>query len=265
MKKLALLAAGVLLSAISGVVAHAATLDPLHIECAGCVDNGTNTPLPSGTAQFGFSSSPPGTAGTLFLLALVPDTVNLGTFVAPTLNVLGGGFSGGLLSLVSATPWTSGDLNPFLGGHGFPNLNVNASPANTIGAYLPATQALDGLAVTGFDLFIRNVGATGPAGLTGPGIFPPDDLFQLGGNLPVGSYVIAMLVTQDSRTGEISVFNTANSGAGIITTFQAETPLPAAFWMFATGLGGLGLLARKRRKQKQLHELEAEREAKAAS
>jgi len=247
--KATLIAATMLLAA-NAARADTITLDPLHIECSGCVDNGTNTPLPSGTAQFGFSSSPPGTTGTLFLLALVPDTVNLGSFVAPNLNVLGGGFSGGLLSLVSATPWTGGTLNTFLGGHGFANLNVNSSPDVNLGAYLPSTQALDGLGVTGFDIFLRNVGNTGPAGLTGPGIFPPDDLFQLGGNLPLGSYVIAMLINVDDRTGAISVFNTANSGAGFINQTSFETPLPAAVWMFGGGLAGLGFLLR-RKKQKQ--------------
>jgi len=239
-----------LLLAASPVVAQAATttLDPLHIECTGCVDNGTNTPLPTSTSQFGFSSSPPGTTGTLFLIALVPDTM---VVPAPSINVLAGGFLGGVTGLVSATPWTAGTLAGYFGANGFGNLNVNASPDNGIGAYLPSTQALDGAGVTGFDVFIRNVGSTGPGGLSGPGVFPSSDLFQLGGNLPIGSYIIAALINVDARTGDISVFNTANSGAGFVTTFSTSpVPIPGALPLFASGIGGL-LLLLKKKKQKQ--------------
>jgi hypothetical protein len=212
-------------------------LDPLHIECLGCIDNGTNTPLPGPTSTFGFSSSPKGATGVMWLNILVPNTINLGTFVAPTVT----GFGSGTTSLFSTTSWTGGLLNAYLGGL----FNNNPSPDNNITAYLPSTQALDPGA-TGFFDFQLDVGTVGTPGLPGPGVV--GDTFRLGGKLPLGSYVTAMMLSVDKH-GNPDVINTANSGAGFINTQTSPVPLPAAFPFLATGLGGLWFVTRRRKEQ----------------
>jgi hypothetical protein len=233
--------AGAVVALMAGAPAWADTLDPLHIECTGCSDNGTNTPLPTGTSTFSFSSSPPGATGTLYLEVLIPNNViNPVTFTAPSVS----GFANGTPSIFnSVTAWTGGTVNAYLGGV----FNVNASPDNGIGAYLPATQAIDSGA-TGFFDFLLNAGTVSGAGLAGPGVTPLVDTFTIGGNLPLGSYVIAMLLSTDSKGNPI-VIDTANSGAGFVdAALVAATPLPAALPMFLGGLAGFyGLLRRKRK------------------
>jgi len=56
--------------------------------------------------------------------------------------------------------------------------------------------------------------------------------------LPGGSYYL--LITGDAAVD-------AGYGGNLST---AETPLPAAVWLFGSGLAGLGFLAKRRRKQK---------------
>ena len=58
--------------------------------------------------------------------------------------------------------------------------------------------------------------------------------------LPGGNYYLAV-------SGDAAV--NAGYGGNLST---AETPLPAAVWLFASGVVGLGALARRRKKQKQI-------------
>src|SRR5215469_13301426 len=55
---------------LGGTPARAVVLDPLHGVCAGCADNGTNTPLVS--QPFSFSVSPGPQTGTFVLEVLEP-------------------------------------------------------------------------------------------------------------------------------------------------------------------------------------------------
>jgi len=217
------LLAGFALLALTALPANAGTIaldDPLHIQCTGCIDNGTNTPLPSLGSSFGFSSSPPGATGVLFLEVLVPNNTNLGLFTIPSIT----GFASGTPNLFSATAWTAGTLNAYLGGS-----FSGGTPDVGIGAFLPSTQAVDPGA-TGFFTFLFSAGG---ATLGGPGA-PLTDTFGLlgGSNLPVGSYITAMMLTTDG------VINTANSGAGFITQ-QSINPVPIP----AVGTGLPGILA----------------------
>ena len=103
---------------------HADTvLDPLHGYCdVGCIDNGTNSP--SGTnppGNFGFTVSPGPASGTAFLIDVLTPS-NLPSLSSYTIT----GTSAGTASLFSATPWTSGNLDAYLG--------ISASPTNPIGA-----------------------------------------------------------------------------------------------------------------------------------
>lgn len=242
MNKKALLAGLALLALSVPASADSVLLDPLHGLCTGCVDNGTNTPL-NGTGTFGFASSPPGATGVLWLEVLVPNTTNLGTFIAPNIT----GFASGTPSLFSTTAWTSGTVNAYLGGA----FNQNASPDNGIGAYLPSSQALNP-GTTGFFDFLFNAGAVGGTGLGGTGD-PLKDTFTLGGNLPVGSYIVAMMLTTDNQ-GNPTVINTANSAALLVNQNISPVPIPAV----GTGLPGifacmLLLLRWARRRREGLH------------
>ena len=118
------------------------TTDPLHGYCAGagqCIDNGTNSPTTNNPpVNFGFTISPGPQTGTLLLDVLEPNNEAHPASFAIT------GSNSGTASLFSATPWTSGQLDAYLG--------ISASPTNPIGAYLPSTQALDPGA-TGFFVY----------------------------------------------------------------------------------------------------------------
>src|SRR3974377_1337630 len=63
-------------------VANADIIDPLHGAGTGCTSNGTNLSM-NGTGTFGWNSSPPGLTGTLYIDFLIPNDVNISTFVMP--------------------------------------------------------------------------------------------------------------------------------------------------------------------------------------
>lgn len=187
-----------------------------------CLDNGTNSPSSLNPPNpFGFTSSPPNQTGTLFIAVLVPDN---------EANVLSYAISGAVstsASLVSFTPWTSGQLDAYLG--------VSASPNNPIGAFLPSTQGLDPGA-TGFFVYAANVGTQT---LAGPG-GPPNQLFDIEG-LPLASYIIGFM-----DLGPNGVDATANSGA-IFITAAVSVPEPATMLVLGSGILGIGLVRRYRR------------------
>jgi hypothetical protein len=57
-----------------------------------------------------------------------------------------------------------------------------------------------------------------------------------------------------SRAYDINGVFSANDGVGLVTEFDGtpvNTPLPAALPLFATGLGGLGLLGWRRKRKVQ--------------
>src|SRR6516225_10524613 len=122
-------------------------MDPLHGYCAvGCMDNGTNSPTSSNPPiNFGFTISPGPASGSEYMVdILTPDNKAAG----PSFTLTG---PSGTATLVAGSPWTSGNLDAFLG--------ISASPANPIGAFLPSTQALDPGA-TGFNVYAANFGPT---------------------------------------------------------------------------------------------------------
>src|SRR5262245_60391641 len=94
--------------------------DPLHGYCsAGCSDNGTNTPMTSNPpVNGGFTVSPKALSGSLTIDFLIPDNVSLSS-----INITGA--ANATATLFSATPWTSGALDGYLG--------ISASPNNPIG------------------------------------------------------------------------------------------------------------------------------------
>src|SRR4051812_17784131 len=95
----------------------------LHGYClAGCPDNGTKTPITSNPpVNFGFSSSP-AQSGSLVLDFLVPDNI---TIPAGFTGIHVTGTSTATATLVSPTPWRSGQLDAYLG--------LSANPSNPSG------------------------------------------------------------------------------------------------------------------------------------
>src|SRR5438067_8796738 len=108
--------------------------------CPDTTTNGiANSPTSVNPPVFGFATSGASDSGTLYIAILTPDNLAApGPFTFT-------GYLTGTASLYSPTPWTSGQLETYLGG-------LDASPANPIGGYLPATQAYGPTAV-GFFVF----------------------------------------------------------------------------------------------------------------
>jgi hypothetical protein len=233
MRRLALTTA-LLVLAGAGLPAKADLLDPLHGYCAvGCIDNGTNSPTSSNPpVNFGFTVSPGPASGSSFLVdVLVPNNE-----AKPASFAITG--PSGTATLFSATPWTSGNLDAYLG--------ISASPANPIGAFLPSTQALDPGA-TGFFVFQVNLGPITLQGPSNPNVSP---LMNISPALPLASYIVAFL--NEGTAAAPNWVATANSGAIFETSPPSVIPLPGALMLFGTGLGGLGLLGWHKKKKASL-------------
>src|SRR3974390_2465024 len=124
MKRVTLVALLLLAGAV--LPAKADLLDPLHGYCAGagqCMDNGSNSPTTNNPPiNFGFTVSPGPASGSQYLIEiLTPDNVTAG----PSFTLTG---PSGTATLFSATPFTSGPLDAYLG--------ISASPNNPIGAFI---------------------------------------------------------------------------------------------------------------------------------
>jgi hypothetical protein len=132
---------GVWVAAIPG--SAQATLHGFCDTVAPCTDNGTNTPTSVNPPDFGFSAGGQSASGDLMIDILVPDNVSN---PSTTYTISGPlvGASTFTASLFSATPWTSGQLDSYLG--------ISASPTNPIGAYLlprrPSSRAPPGFSFT---------------------------------------------------------------------------------------------------------------------
>jgi hypothetical protein len=179
--------------------------DPLHLYCGGvgqCVDNGTNSPTTlNPPVNFGFTVSPGPASGDFFLDVLVPNNEAKPASFAIT------GTLTGTANLFSSTPWTSGQLDSYLG--------ISASPTNGIGAYLPSTQALDP-GPTGFFVFQVNLGNTVLQDASNPNVNP---LLNISPNLPLASYLVGFL--NEGTAANPNWIATANSGA----IFEKDGPL----------------------------------------
>jgi hypothetical protein len=227
MRKLSLLAAAAFAAVSTPAIADNPPVE--HGFCSlgnTCTDNGTNTPTSVQPPEFGFASSGQGASGTLFIDILSPNNLAIpGSFTIT-------GALSGTATLFSSTPWTAGFLDAYLG--------ISASPANPIGAFLPATLTYQPGA-TGYYVFQANLGSTTLLGTSGVGQ-PGQDAFllQLGQNLAAGGYIVAFL-DQDGSFGA-----TANSGAILETD---RLPEPGTWAMMLLGFGAVGIAIRRSRKK----------------
>ena len=217
-------------------LAHAQTVDdPLHGFCSGvgqCVDNGVNSPTSTNPpASFGFTLSPAPKSpvpGDLSIEILMPsDQAQVTNFVINGVNSSG----------PSATPWSSGDLDAFLG--------ISASPTNPIGAFLDASETFLDPSATGFDVYRVDLGTQN---LTGDPATSPSFNFASGETLDPGSYVVAFF--NEGTADKPKWVATANSGAILETNGvpPSDIPLPEPGPL---AVGGLSLVwmwyARRRR------------------
>jgi hypothetical protein len=202
--------------------------DPLHGHClAGCTSKGTNTPIGSNPPQGFYFQASPASAGTYFIDVLVPNNM----LIAGPLHITGD--LTGVLNLFSTTAWTSGELGNYLGF-------TNPNPSTPIGAYLPATQALDPGA-TGFFAFQVSFGIQ--VSLPQQGSLTTGPVLSLTEVLPAGSYVVAELVHFIPEMN-LETIMTANSSALFVPGPIAGAGLPGLL------AAGGGLLAWWRRRKK---------------
>lgn len=209
--------------------------DPLHGEicaggqgtCTNAADNGTNTPIANFQTTFGFASSPTH-IGDLILKFLVPNNDSVSAFSVN--EDISGTTSSGVVTL-HAGVWNSGTLEAFLG-------IPNASPDNPIGAFLPATQAVDAGA-TGFTVLTLDVGSINLPDINAT--LP--DLFTVANfQAPAGSYVLGDLILANGND-----VTTANSAALFVSTVAA-VPEPGTWAMMLLGFIGLTFAFKNHRK-----------------
>jgi PEP-CTERM motif len=204
--------------------------DPLHGYCAPaatqCIDNGTNSPTTANSPNnFGFTVSPGPASGDLFLDILTPNNEAHGPSYAIT------GTLPGTATLFSATAWTGGDLDTYLG--------ISASPNNPIGAYLPSTKLLDPSA-TGFFVYQVDLGATTLQGPSNPNLSP---LENISGGIPLASYLVGFL--NEGTACSPDWIATANSGA-IFETSAPPVPEPSSIVLLGSVMFGLGIWMKRR-------------------
>ncbi len=178
--------------------------------------------------QFGFWHASGTITGNYFIDVLVPNNV-----VGPSsysFTYSNGGVANSNLDVVvtatlfSATAWTSGQLDTYLG--------IAASPTNPIGAYLPTAQTFQPSA-TGFLVYQVELGPTtlqpNADRLDGP-------LFSAITPFAKGSYVVGF-VSAGEKKGVTQYSAIPNSGAILETGTTVTVPGPLA----GTGIPGLVL------------------------
>jgi hypothetical protein len=204
--------------------------DPLHGYCQGvgqCIDNGTNSPTTNNPPiNFGFTVSPGPASGDFLIDVLVPNNEARPASFAIT------GTQTGTATLFSATPWTTGNLAPFLG--------ISASPDNPIGAFLPSTQGFDP-GTTGFFVFQVDLGSVLLQDASNPNVIP---LLNISPDLPLASYIVGFL--NEGTAANPNWVATANSGAIFERDAPPAVPEPSSIILLGSVTAGIATLLKRR-------------------
>lgn len=233
-RSLLALATTITLGVLLALPAHADSVssgDPLHGYCGGagqCIDNGSNSPTSNNPpSNFGFTVSPGPASGDLWVDILTPSNEAGASSYALT------GTASGTATLFSATPWTSGGLDAYLG--------ISASPNNPIGAFAGSTDTGD-TSSTGFFVYQVDLGSMTLQSPSNPNVSP---LENLSSSVPVGSYIVGFL--NEGTAASPNWVATANSGA-ILDTGKPTPPAPEPSSLALLGAGLFSFAGIARRK-----------------
>jgi hypothetical protein len=213
---------------LSGFVASAKA-DTLHGFCTpACGSNGSTLVTSGDPVTFGFNATSGPDTGTLLLEFLVPNNITKPSSIAVT------GTAAGTANLFSATAWTSGQLDAYLG--------ISASPTNPIGAYSGASDPSDPTN-SGFFVYQFNAGTQTLPG--NPSTGGPQET----ATLPTGSFILAFLSSGGSYIATANSESILESGSPGTFSNPPGVPEPSSLILLGTGtIAAAGALRRSFRR-----------------
>ena len=117
--------------------------------------------------------------------------------------------------LFSGTPWSSGNLDAFLG--------ISASPTNPIGAFIPDSASPGATSLFVYQLSLSPAGGITLQGPANPNVSP---LWNFTGGIPKGSYIVGFL--NEGTAVNPNWVATSNSGAILATSSPPTVPEPSS-------------------------------------